>query len=97
MNFSTQGNNNNRSKNKGFTVHVGDTYIGYLVIGEKNVPEDTIVALQDPANMKTILSSAELRAFKEPELVDTSSVMDILAKKSESPAEEAPAEPAPQA
>jgi len=91
MNFTTQGNNNNRSKNKGFTVHVGDTYIGYLVIGEKNVPEDTVTALQDPDNMATILAKAELRAFKEPELVDTSSVMDILAKKdAPAPAEEAP-------
>ena len=89
MNFSTQGNNNNRSKNKGFTVHVGDTYIGYLVIGEKNVPEDTVAALQDSSNMKVVLDKAELRPFKEPELVDTTSVMDILATAKEpAPAKE---------
>jgi len=92
MNFSTSGNNNNgRSKNKGFTVHVGDQYVGYIVIGEKNVPEDTVVALQEPDNMTAILNSAELRPFKDPELVDTSSVMDILAKKN-APAEKDSAE-----
>ena len=79
MEFSNQ---NNRKQNKGFTIHLGDDYVGYLVIGEKNVSPEQIGALQNPVNMKAVLAQGELREFAEPEQKTSSSIMDVIAKAS---------------
>lgn len=72
-------NNQNQKQNKGFTVFVGDTYVGYLTLGEKNVKPDVIAAMQQPENMKAILASAELRPYAEPVDADTSAIESIIA------------------
>jgi len=64
--------------NKGFQIWSGDTYVGYVVIGEKNTPKETVEALQQADNMAAVLAMAELRAFKPAEDRDTTSVMDII-------------------
>jgi len=77
-------NNNQNQPNKGFTVHLGETYLGYFVIGEKNVAPEMVAKLQDPVNMAKILSGgAELRPFKEKEDTDMSDVDALLATGTE--------------
>ena len=66
--------------NKGFQIWSGDTYVGYVVIGEKNTPKETVADLQDSDNMAAVLSMAELRPFKPAEDRDMSSVSDIIAE-----------------
>jgi len=83
-----QNRNNNNQPNKGFTLHLGDTYLGYIVLGEKNVPAETLAKLQDPANMAKILESAELRPFKEKEDTDMSAVDALLNVETEEPSDE---------
>lgn len=68
-----------KAERKGFTVHVGETYVGYLIIGEKNVPAATLTAMQDPDNMAAILNKADLRPFKEAEDADMSAIDAIIA------------------
>jgi len=63
--------------NKGLS---GDTYVGYVVIGEKNTPKETVADLQDSDNMAAVLSMAELRPFKPAEDRDMSSVSEIIAE-----------------
>lgn len=64
--------------NKGFQIWNGDTYVGYVVIGEKNTPKETVKALQNADNMAAVLAMAELRVFKIPEDRDTTNVMEII-------------------
>ena len=67
-----------RTPNKGFRIWVGDTYIGYLNIGEKNVDPMTVSGLQDPAVMTAILAQAELRPYEDEKPRDMSTVNDII-------------------
>lgn len=69
--------------NKGFTIMVDDTYIGYLNIGEKKVPAETVKALQDPAVMAAILAKATLEPYNQEDR-DMSGIADIIAKASAS-------------
>lgn len=72
-------------KNKGFSIYVGDNYVGYIVINETKIPQESIAKLLVPENMKTVLASAELRVFSDKEK-DTSYLDDILgASKNNSP------------
>jgi len=71
--------NTNRSQNKGFSIFVGDTYVGFLTINEKNVPAETVANLQKPENMSAILAKAELRVWEEKPPTDMTSVDDIMA------------------
>ena len=64
--------------NKGFTIMVGDTYIGYLNIGEKKVPAATIKALQNPKVMADILAKATLEPYSQVDR-DMSGFADIIA------------------
>lgn len=73
-----QKNTNARPDNKGFTIHLGDNYIGYVVIGEKNVPEETLKNLQDPVKFSALAAQAEFRPFAEKADTDMSDVDDIL-------------------
>jgi len=66
--------------NKGHQIWLGDTYVGYIVIGEKNTPKETVADLQEPDGMAAILSMAELRPFKAAEDRDMSSVQEIIEK-----------------
>lgn len=79
---------NTRDQNKGFTIHVDDTYVGFLTIGEKNVPAATVKALQEADNMKAVLAKADLRPYQEKPDVDTKGVMDIIGEANK-PAEAA--------
>jgi len=83
-----QQNTNKAPQNKGFTVHVGETYVGYLVINEKNVPAKTLENLQVPTNMAAVLGKAELRPFVEKADSDMSDI-DALMGSSESATTEA--------
>jgi len=65
--------------NKGFTIMVGDTYIGYLNIGEKKVPAETVKALQNPKVMADILAKATLEPYNQEDR-DMSGIADIIAK-----------------
>lgn len=67
-----------RKNNKGFTIHVGENYVGYIVIGENKVPEDAVVKLQDPRNMLAVLAKAELRPFAPAKDNDTDYLDAIL-------------------
>ena len=73
-----QQRTNNQVQNKGFTIHVGETYVGYLTIGEKNTPATTVLALQNPDNMKAVLEKAELRPYADKAPADMSSVDAII-------------------
>jgi hypothetical protein len=64
--------------NKGFTIMVGDTYIGYLNIGEKKVPAETVKALQNPKVMADILAKATLEPYSQEDR-DMSGIADIIA------------------
>lgn len=66
--------------NKGHQIWAGDTYVGYIVIGEKNTPADVVTNLQEPDSMAAILAMAELRPFKAAEDRDMTSVQDIIEK-----------------
>lgn len=57
------GNNFAQRQNKGFTIHLGDEYVGHLVINEDRVNPKTVAQLQKPEIMKTVLASVELRPF----------------------------------
>lgn len=86
-----------QKQNKGFTIHVGDTYVGHLVINEQRVDPATLANLQKPENMKAILANAELRIFvpeNEREKRDTSDLDSIMAdvNKPAKPVETAGAE-----
>ena len=70
--------NNDQKNNKGFTLHIGETYIGFLTIADK-VPEVTASAMQDPAVMKAMLEQAELRPYAPKESQDMSGVNAIIA------------------
>lgn len=72
-----------KKPNKGFTIHLGDTYIGYLVIGEKNVPDATVAEMQKPENMAAILAQSELKVFTDAKTADMSAVEAILAQAKE--------------
>lgn len=80
--------------NKGFTVHVGSTYIGYLVIGEKNVSEEFVAKLQQPSNMAALLAKAELKPFekKEADVSDAQAVLDALSAETDAALTDALAE-----
>lgn len=67
---------NTRQPNKGFRVWVGDTYVGYLNIGEKGVAVETIKSLQNPEVMAKVLAKAELRPYTETR--DTADVDAII-------------------
>lgn len=69
---------NKRAPNKGFKIWVGDTYIGYLNIGEKNTPPKDVESLQKPAVMKAILAKATLKAYEPDVARDMSGVSDII-------------------
>ena len=73
-----QRNNDNQKQNKGFSIFVGDTYVGFLTINEKNVLPETVARLQEPENMKAILGKAELRKWEPKAPADMSAVTDIL-------------------
>lgn len=64
--------------NKGFTIMVDDTYIGYLNIGEKKVPAETVKALQDPKVMAAILAKATLEPYNQDDR-DMSGIANIIA------------------
>ncbi len=73
-----------QKQNKGFTVHLGETYIGHIVINEDRVNAHTLAEMQKPAVMAKILADAacELRKFipkEERANRDTSSVDSIIA------------------
>lgn len=79
-----------RKQNKGFTVHLGDTYIGHLVINEDRVKPETVEAMQKPEIMAKILADTqcELRKFvpeDEREKRDTSAVDAIIASSDDEP------------
>ncbi len=86
QNRSNNGFNNSNTDipNKGFTIHVGDTYIGFLTVAEFNkqgkrvMPEHTAENMQKPENMAALLSKAELRPYKPVEEADTASVDEIM-------------------
>lgn len=65
--------------NKGFTIMVGDTYVGYLNIGEKKVPVETVKALQKPEVMAAILAKATLEPYNDSDR-DMSGISDIIAR-----------------
>jgi len=91
MERNTQSNSFVKKQNKGFTIHVGDTYVGHLVINEDRVDPATLANLQKPNMMKAILSTAELRKFVPPEertARDTSDLDAIMAQAA-TPAEDA--------
>ena len=67
-----------RKDNKGFTIHAGENYVGYIVIGENKVPEDALVKLQNPTTMAKILANAELRPFAKATDNDVSYIDAIL-------------------
>jgi len=71
--------------NKGFTIMVGDTYIGYLNIGEKKVPAETVKALQNPKVMADILAKATLEPYNDADR-DMSGIAGIIAKAQDSDA-----------
>jgi len=73
-----QQRNNDQKQNKGFSIFVGDTYVGFLTINEKNVPEETVARLQEPENMRAVLDKAELRKWVPKVPADMSAVTDIL-------------------
>lgn len=79
-------NNSNtliRKQNKGFTVHVGEEYVGHFVINEDRVAPETIANLQKPEIMKSVLAEAELRAFvseADRPKRDTSAIDAIIGK-----------------
>lgn len=81
-----RSNNNTgfiQKQNKGFTIHLGDEYVGHLVINEDRISPQTIANLQKPAVMKMVLAEAELRKFvpkEERENRDTSGIDSIIAK-----------------
>jgi len=64
--------------NKGFKIMVDDTYIGYLNIGEKKVPKETVKALQNPDVMAAILAKATLEPYNEADR-DMSGIAGIIA------------------
>ena len=64
--------------NKGFTIMVGDTYIGYLNIGEKKVPAETVKALQNPKVRADILAKATLEPYSQEDR-DMSGIAGIIA------------------
>lgn len=72
-----QASTTTRTPNKGFRVWVGDTYVGYLNIGEKGVDAATVASLQKPDVMAAVLAKADLRPYDEKR--DTSGIDDILA------------------
>lgn len=74
----TESNPLKREQNKGFRIWLGDTYIGYLNIGEKNVDPATVRDLQDPVAMKAILEQADLKPYEADKPRDMSSVKDII-------------------
>ena len=66
--------------NKGHQIWLGDVYVGYIVIGEKNTPATTVADLQEVDGMAAVLAMSELRPFKPAEDRDMSSVSDIIAQ-----------------
>lgn len=75
-----QSRNRTADQNHGFTLHMGDTYIGFLTINEKNVDPAVVETLQDPDNMlKLIVSDGfELRPYKQRENTDMSDVLKAI-------------------
>ena len=77
-----------QKQNKGFTVHLGETYIGHIVINEDRVDAHTLTEMQKPEVMAKILAdgSCELRKFipkEERQNRDTSAVDNIIASVAE--------------
>lgn len=82
MEYNNQNNSFIKKQNKGFTIHVGDTYVGHLVINEDRVNAHTLSEMQKPEVMGKILASAELRKFvpaEERANRDTSPIDAIIA------------------
>lgn len=75
--------------NKGFTIHLGDEYVGHLTINEDRVAPATVANLQKPEIMKMILAEAELRKYvpKEERANRNTSAMDSIIAKANAPAE----------
>ena len=98
MERNNQNNGFVQKQNKGFTIHIGETYVGHLVINEDRVDPATLANLQKPENMKAILASAELRVFvaKEDRAQRDTSDLDSIMAATTKPVEavtEAPVEP----
>jgi len=71
--------NDERAPNKGFTFHIGKTYLGFITIADDKLPPETVAELTDPETMKGVISNAELRPYKAKEAQDTTDVMDVIA------------------
>lgn len=76
--MQNRNNNNSQVPNKGFTLHLDQTYVGFLTISDK-VPEATAIAMQDPETMKAILEQVELRPYAPKESQDVSGINAIIA------------------
>ncbi len=67
--------------NKGFTIHNGEEYIGFLILNEKQVSPEFVKSLQNPEVMKAIIAQAELRVFAPKEdkvLSSTQAIIDSV-------------------
>jgi hypothetical protein len=83
-----RANSNERPERKGFTIHVGNDYLGYIHLNDDNVDEAVLEQLLNPANFKLVIAGAELRAFKKKEVNQLSDVTALLAGLQEEKASE---------
>lgn len=63
--------------NKGYSIMHNDVYIGYIVLAEKNVAEETIKALQNPEVMKQVVTESVLKKFEPKINKNSDSVLEI--------------------
>ena len=69
----------NKPQNKGFTVYHGETFVGYFTLNEKNVPANTLAAMQVPENIQILLPQCEMRPYTEKKDQDMSAIDALLA------------------
>ncbi len=85
--MQTIDNTSGKPQNRGFTLHMGDTYLGFLTIGEfdrngkRVIKQNTADGMATPEGMQRLLDSGaiELRPYAEKEVADTSDIDSILA------------------